>query len=228
MVKVSSNCCEQWALKNWAGHSLISISSTAACGKYAHIYEHWTDIVCRVCLIVFFFSSDKISFTGTTHLAILNWKKERRPIRLVIPQNESLNWLKTEHAGADTVYKGTSNRDILQVISRLRQAALCVRWSHCGRKFAIGGAGKEISVCCTDGKDDWWGAALIRKHGSAVMALAWHPEGDLLASVCTDCTCRIFHASPAGMRASSSPWTTAILTYPQSSSPVTWTQTRRI
>lgn len=80
------------------------------------------------------------------------------------------------------------------VITRLRRAALCVKWSPCGRRFAIGGAAKEVSVCFTEGENDWWGAALIRKHNSAVTAVAWHPGGELLATVSADGNCRIFNA----------------------------------
>ena len=81
----------------------------------------------------------------------------------------------------------------LQVITRLKRAALCVRWAPCGTRFAIGGAAKEVSVCSTQGQDAWWGATVLRKHGSAVPGVAWQPgRGRLLATACTDGVCRIF------------------------------------
>ena len=53
-------------------------------------------------------------------------------------------------------------------------------------------------MCFTEEANDWWGAALIRRHGSAVTGVAWHPDGDTLATICADGTCRVFHADPAG------------------------------
>lgn len=75
---------------------------------------------------------------------------------------------------------------------------MCIQWSPCGEKFAIASAGKDVSVCYTDGRESWWGAAIIRKHNSAIMGISWHPGGDLLATASTDCKCRILYASPLG------------------------------
>ena len=91
------------------------------------------------------------------------------------------------------------NKTALQVITRLKRAALCCRWSPCGCRFAIGGAAGEASVCFTEEANDWWGAALIRGHGSAVTGVAWHPDGDTLATICADGVCRVFQADPAGV-----------------------------
>lgn len=80
----------------------------------------------------------------------------------------------------------------------MKRAAICVRWSPCGRKIAVGSAGKELSVCYTQQDPKWWGAALIRKHDSSVMDVAWHPSGDKLATACAGGMCRIFSAVPHG------------------------------
>lgn len=85
-----------------------------------------------------------------------------------------------------------------QVVTRLKRPALCVQWSPCGQKFAIGSAGKEVSVCYSNAQDGWWAAAVIRRAGSAVMGVAWHPSGELLATASTDGKCRVFYAQPAG------------------------------
>ncbi len=85
-----------------------------------------------------------------------------------------------------------------QVVTRLELAALCVRWSPCGRKFAIGAA-KTVCVAYRDGDKGWWVAKLMRRcHSSSVMAVAWHPSGALLATASSDGRCRVFIARVAG------------------------------
>ena len=86
-----------------------------------------------------------------------------------------------------------------QVVTRLELAALCVRWSPCGRKFAMGSAARCVSVAYRDARNGWWTAKLMRRcHGSSVVAVAWHPAGALLATASSDGRCRVFNARVAG------------------------------
>ncbi|KAK9815862.1 hypothetical protein WJX72_010929 [[Myrmecia] bisecta] len=88
------------------------------------------------------------------------------------------------------------------VITRLNRAALCVRWSPCERKFAIGSGAKSICVCYYEKENNWWASKLIRKkHESSVLSVAWHPSSLLIASASTDGKCRIFAAVIPGMEA---------------------------
>ena len=81
----------------------------------------------------------------------------------------------------------------------VHRAALCVRWSACGRKFAIGSGDKTVCVCYYESENKWWASKLIRKkHQSSVTSVAWHPSGALLATASTDMHCRVFNASTAG------------------------------
>jgi actin related protein 2/3 complex subunit 1A/1B len=87
------------------------------------------------------------------------------------------------------------------VITRLTHAGLCVRWSPCGRKFAIGSSAKCVCVCHYDVGRELWAPRLIRKqHGSSVTAVAWHPTASLLATVSTDSKLRLFNAAVPGKR----------------------------
>ncbi len=89
----------------------------------------------------------------------------------------------------------------MQVFTRLSRAALCARWSPCGRKFALGSGEKRICVCYHERQNAWWAAKLLRRcHDSSVGAVAWHPGGRLLASTSSDGRCRVFNAAIAGPR----------------------------
>ena len=93
------------------------------------------------------------------------------------------------------------SRNDMQVVTRLELAALCVRWSPCGRKFAMGSAACCVSVAYRDARNGWWTAKLMRRcHGSSVVAVAWHPGGALLATASSDGRCRVFDARVAGTR----------------------------
>lgn len=58
-------------------------------------------------------------------------------------------------------------------------------------KFALGSAAKMVSVCWYEEKQNWWISRPIQKHTSTVLAVAWHPNGYVLATGSTDYRCRI-------------------------------------
>jgi actin related protein 2/3 complex subunit 1A/1B len=62
-------------------------------------------------------------------------------------------------------------------------------------KFAIGCSAKYISVCHFDSKQNWWVSKQIRKHSSAVLSVAWHPNNVLLATGCADYRARVISAA---------------------------------
>jgi hypothetical protein len=77
-------------------------------------------------------------------------------------------------------------------VSRLTRDALCARWAPGGARLAVGGAESAVSVCAWDAARAMWAPKLVhgRHGGVAVAALAWHPGGELLATVAADgCTC---------------------------------------
>lgn len=93
---------------------------------------------------------------------------------------------------------------------RLTRAALCVAWAprppstqddtpHL-HKFAIGGASGTVAVCLLDAGQGWYTSKLIkRKHLASVTAVAWAPDGQMLATASTDGHCRVLAAGLKGI-----------------------------
>jgi len=96
------------------------------------------------------------------------------------------------------------------VLTRLQRAALCVAWSPCERRFAVGSGAKNCCVCAWEPDHNWWLGRMIRKHhGSSLLCLAWHPGAVWLATGCADRKCRVFcagDASQPGARAAEVAW----------------------
>eukprot|EP00614_Pseudopedinella_elastica_P005255 CAMPEP_0172599974 /NCGR_PEP_ID=MMETSP1068-20121228/20103_1 /TAXON_ID=35684 /ORGANISM="Pseudopedinella elastica, Strain CCMP716" /LENGTH=428 /DNA_ID=CAMNT_0013400409 /DNA_START=210 /DNA_END=1496 /DNA_ORIENTATION=- len=84
------------------------------------------------------------------------------------------------------------------VILRIDKSALGVRWSPSGAKFAVASAAKCVSVCSFADEDNWWVSKMIKKHKSAVLCVAWHPNSQFLATGSTDFKCRVFSAYISG------------------------------
>jgi len=79
-------------------------------------------------------------------------------------------------------------------ILRINRAALDVKWSPDGSKFAVASGAKVVPVCHYEGANDWWISKMIKKHKSTVTSVAWHPSSQLLATGSTDFRCRVFSA----------------------------------
>jgi len=77
-------------------------------------------------------------------------------------------------------------------ILRINRAALDVKWSPDGTKFAVASGAKVVPVCHYEGANDWWISKMIKKHKSTVTSIAWHPNSQLLATGSTDFRCRVF------------------------------------
>ena len=77
-------------------------------------------------------------------------------------------------------------------ILRIDRAALDVKWSPDGNKFAVASGKKIVPVCIYEESNDWWISMMIKKHNSSVTTVAWHPNSQLLCTGGTDFRCRIF------------------------------------
>ena len=107
------------------------------------------------------------------------------------------------------------------VIAGLDRAALAVRWSPDGAKFALASSNKNVALCWFDAAGNWYINAVCKKDKakttakSSVVSLAWHPNGQALAVASTDYRVRVLCAyleatdkggpAPASRRATSSP-----------------------
>jgi actin related protein 2/3 complex subunit 1A/1B len=80
------------------------------------------------------------------------------------------------------------------VVLNINRAALDVKWSPDGGKFAVASGAKVVMVCSFDAANDWWISKPSKKHKSTALAVAFHPNGQLLASVATDYRCRVLSA----------------------------------
>ena len=98
------------------------------------------------------------------------------------------------------------------VILRINRAALAVKWSYDGNKFAVTSGAKCMPVCNYETDNSWWISKMIKKPAntlpgfaksamfkSSVVALDWHPNNELLATGCCDFFCRVFSAYNEGL-----------------------------
>ncbi|KAG5182487.1 actin-related protein 2/3 complex subunit ARPC1B or p41-Arc [Tribonema minus] len=82
-------------------------------------------------------------------------------------------------------------------VLRIDRAALSVEWSPDGTKFAVGSGSKSVPVCFHDNSQytDWYVSKMIKKHKSTVIQVAWHPNSQIIATVCSDRRCRVISAT---------------------------------
>lgn len=79
-------------------------------------------------------------------------------------------------------------------VLRINRAAISVRWSPCGKKFAVTSGSKTIPVCYYEASSDWWVSKMIKKHKSTIVSCAWSPNSRFLITSSTDFKCRIISA----------------------------------
>jgi len=79
-------------------------------------------------------------------------------------------------------------------ILRINRAALCVKWSPDGKKFAVASGANVVPICHYEEVNDWWISKMVKKHKSSVLWVAWHPNSQLLATASSDFRCRVFSA----------------------------------
>eukprot|EP00968_Pinguiococcus_pyrenoidosus_P027568 scaffold7381_cov310-Pinguiococcus_pyrenoidosus.AAC.114 len=87
------------------------------------------------------------------------------------------------------------------VILRIDRAALDVKWSPDGMKFAVSSGAKCVPICHYEQENDWWVSKMVKKHKSTVTCLSWHPSSQLIATGSTDFKCRVISAFVAGVDA---------------------------
>mmetsp|Transcript_20213 Transcript_20213/g.26710 ORF Transcript_20213/g.26710 Transcript_20213/m.26710 type:complete len:395 (-) Transcript_20213:460-1644(-) len=77
------------------------------------------------------------------------------------------------------------------VILNIDRAATDVRWSPNGLKFACASGAKAVPVCFYESESDWWVSKQVKKHKSTILALAWHPGSQVIATGCCDFRARL-------------------------------------
>jgi len=86
------------------------------------------------------------------------------------------------------------------VIAGIERAALDVKWSPDGQKFAIAGSNKNVTLCWFDEAGNWYINRVCKREKakttakSSVVSLAWHPNNQVLAASSTDYKCRVLFA----------------------------------
>ena len=80
------------------------------------------------------------------------------------------------------------------VVLRIDRAAVDVKWSLDGLRFAVASASKCVPVCTYESQNDWWVSKMIKKKfKSTVLCCAFHPvNGQVLATGSSDSKCRIY------------------------------------
>jgi len=80
------------------------------------------------------------------------------------------------------------------VILRIDRAAIDVKWSLDGLRFAVTSASKCVPVCTYEAQNDWWVSKMIKKKfKSTVLCCSFHPlNGQVLATGSSDFKCRIY------------------------------------
>ena len=65
-----------------------------------------------------------------------------------------------------------------------------------GDKIVVTSAYKEVRVCTYDPENDWWWPSddIKKADKSTILAAAWHPNSQLLATASARKVCRVFSA----------------------------------
>lgn len=81
-------------------------------------------------------------------------------------------------------------------ILRINRAALKVKWSPDGAKFAVATGSKIVPVCYYDRQNDWWISRTKGKklHNSSIVDVSWHPNSQIIATAGCDFRCKVISA----------------------------------
>lgn len=85
------------------------------------------------------------------------------------------------------------------VLLRTNRAATSAKWNREGDKFVVGLAAGAVAVCSYEASNDWWTSRHIKRPATedgghwCVMAVAWHPNGELVAAGALDGTITILN-----------------------------------
>lgn len=63
-----------------------------------------------------------------------------------------------------------------------------------GKKLAVSSAAREVIICWYDSVNNWWAGYKCRRLKSTAIAVAWHPNSQLLATVGTEWKCKVMCA----------------------------------
>ena len=80
------------------------------------------------------------------------------------------------------------------VLLRIMRAALDVKFSPNGEKFAVASSAKCVPVCYFEAQNNWWVSKMIKKHKSSVLSVSWHPNSQIVATGSSDFKARVFCA----------------------------------
>jgi len=141
------------------------------------------------------------------------------PPTLWRPQHEllvsSIDW----HAGTNRIVTCSHDRNAFVwtlspdgatwsptvVILHVDRAALDVKWSPDGLKFAVGSGNKNAMLCVYDPGNNWWLGSPVKTEKrpftakSSVVSVAWHPCSQVLACCSTDWKVRVLFTFTEGV-----------------------------
>lgn len=79
------------------------------------------------------------------------------------------------------------------------RAALCVEWAPNGTRFAVGLASKDTAICYWNDVVESWIAKKVGSSKASVVAVAWHPGTEFIATGSTDCRVQVYNVSEENM-----------------------------
>jgi len=93
---------------------------------------------------------------------------------------------------------------------RINRAAMDVKWSPDGLKFAVATGGKSVCVCTYEERNNWWMTSHVKGHNSTVLSVSWHPNSQLIATGCCDFKARVMSATTKEDRPHAGPFPAAL------------------
>eukprot|EP01084_Bolivina_argentea_P260341 439627_1 len=86
------------------------------------------------------------------------------------------------------------------VVLRIHRAAICIKWSPNGNKFAVGSGSKQIAVSHYEKFTNLWETKMIKKGGkSSILCVDWSPNNMFIIAGGSDFICRVFSGHIRGV-----------------------------